>query len=46
MSMRQYVLHGSGHVVPQREVELSSIAGPAAGDIEFAEVIAEFFDAR
>lgn len=36
------LLHGSGHVVPQREIRLPAQAGPAAGDIDFADVLAEF----
>jgi len=43
--LRQYVLHGSGHVVPQRETELPSIAGHGAGDIDFGEVVAGFVNA-
>jgi poly(3-hydroxybutyrate) depolymerase/protein-S-isoprenylcysteine O-methyltransferase Ste14 len=38
------LLHGSGHVVPQREFRLPAQAGPAAGDIDFAEVLAEFLE--
>jgi polyhydroxybutyrate depolymerase len=40
--IRQYVLHGAGHVVPQRTVALPSIAGASAGDVDFGEAVLEF----
>jgi hypothetical protein len=40
--IRQYVMHGAGHVVPQREAVLPPIVGTPAGDIDFGEVVLEF----
>ena len=42
--LRQLVLHGAGHVVPQKSVKLPDIAGPAAGDVVLAEVICSFLN--
>jgi poly(3-hydroxybutyrate) depolymerase/protein-S-isoprenylcysteine O-methyltransferase Ste14 len=43
--LRQLMLHGSGHVVPQDEADFPAIAGPSAGDVDFAEIVADFFAA-
>lgn len=43
--LRLYTLHGAGHIVPQREVELPAIVGRSAGDIDFGDVVAEFVQA-
>lgn len=40
--IRQYVLEGAGHVIPQRETPFPPVVGPSAGDIEFATVLLEF----
>jgi polyhydroxybutyrate depolymerase len=40
--IRHYVLHGAGHVVPQRETVLPPVVGTAAGDIDFGEAVLEF----
>jgi poly(3-hydroxybutyrate) depolymerase len=40
--IRQYVLRGAGHVVPQRAVALPPIAGTSAGDLDFGEAVLEF----
>jgi protein-S-isoprenylcysteine O-methyltransferase Ste14 len=40
--IRQYALHGAGHVVPQREAVLPPLVGAPAGDIDFGEAVLEF----
>jgi polyhydroxybutyrate depolymerase len=40
--IRQYVLHGAGHVVPQREVNFPPAVGMSAGDVDFGTAVLEF----
>jgi poly(3-hydroxybutyrate) depolymerase/protein-S-isoprenylcysteine O-methyltransferase Ste14 len=42
--LRSYTLVGSGHVVPQREVDLPSVAGPGARDVEFGDIVLDFVE--
>lgn len=44
--IRQYVLHGAGHIVPQREVPLPAVVGPSAGDVDFGEALLDFLAQR
>jgi polyhydroxybutyrate depolymerase len=40
--IRQYVLEGAGHVIPQRETHFPPVAGRSAGDMDFATAVLEF----
>jgi polyhydroxybutyrate depolymerase len=40
--VRQYLLHGAGHVVPQREVSFPPAVGSSTGDIDFGLAVLEF----
>lgn len=40
--VRQYLLHGAGHVVPQRETRFPPAVGRASGDIDFGAAVLEF----
>lgn len=43
--VRQLLLHGSGHVIPQNLVPFPALVGPSAGDVDFAETLADFLTA-
>jgi polyhydroxybutyrate depolymerase len=40
--VRQYLLHGAGHVVPQRMVSFPPAVGRPSGDIDFGSAVLEF----
>ena len=43
--LQQYILRGSGHVLPLRDGDFPAIVGRSAGDADFAAIVLEFLEA-
>jgi len=43
--LAQYILHGSGHVLPLGDGEFPTIVGRSAGDADFAAIVRDFVEA-